>query len=284
MPEKNTQQENLEVNKQNTTQETATHQASFQPSKEFIQEMDRVKSAEVPNPSKSAQSIPESPNNNVYNDISSSKEEMHYGESASQMGINQTKKEYNYKGLIIKLIIAIVILVIIYFVLVFTNIIPSSKFKSITYTNKEGTKYHLLFYSKYVKRLSSTGNNQLVSKVSEGGKFPLALLISSGPLGNLDNNGIKDCSGSFPRAFYVKNNSLGQNLSVCAFHDPSDPNDSIYIVGFASNNQAHIITISQDYSAINLSSQSGAQKSLSMFGLSPYRDDIGQIIASIIVE
>ncbi len=208
------------------------------------------------------------------------------GMSASQMGWSQpsSKDNFDTKKLVIKSVIGLLVVGGIFAVLVFTNIIALSQFKTIDYTNSSGSHYSLMFYTKHTTKTLKSGNTELVSKVSEGGKYPLTLSIASGPITELDKNGIKTCNGSLPKVFDVQNNNLNQQISVCSFPSPNGGPVGVYVMGFASNNQAHIVTIGQDLSGVDLSSQSGAQQSLPKFGLDAYQDDIKTIVGSIKVE
>lgn len=214
--------------------------------------------------------------------------QMQAGMSASQMGYNQPKKklfDLNPKQLIIKGIIALVVLGGIFSALVFTNIIALSEFKTLSYTNSKGSAYKVDFYTKHGSKQLKSGNTQLVSKVSKDGKFPLAFSIANGEVSGY--NRVKDCAG-FTKVFDVQNNNLNQKISVCDGSNLSsggqNPSGGVYLAGFLHNDQVHIITMGQDYADIDLSSQSGAQESLSKFGLEPYKQDIERIISSIKVE
>lgn len=221
---------------------------------------------------------------NIYPDPSST--QMQVGMSASQMGYNQPKNklfDLNPKKLAIKGAIGLVVLIVVFAVLVFTNIIALSEFKNVAYTNSKGTNYKLDFYSKHGSKQLKTGNSQLVSKVSKDGKFPIVLSISTTDEMS-GYNRAKDCSG-FTKVFDVQNTNLNQKISVCDFGKQGNlPAGGVYIAGFMHKNQAHIVTIGQDYGDIDLSSQSGAQQSLTRFGMEPYKSDIERIISSIKVE
>jgi hypothetical protein len=214
-------------------------------------------------------------------------EQSQTGLSASQLGLNQsmdTKPSMNPKKLLLRGLIGFILLGALFAVLVFTNIIALNKFKTVEYTNSSGTKFSLAFYTKHSTKSLKSGNTQLVSKVSEDGKYPLALSIATGEITTLDKNGIKECSGPLPKEFEVQNNNLNQKISVCSFPSTNGSPSGVYVMGFASNNKANIVTISQDLSGVDLSSQSGAQQSLPKFGLDSYQDDIKKIVASINVK
>lgn len=211
---------------------------------------------------------------------------MQVGMSASQLGLHEPKNklfDFNPKQLIIKGIIALVVLGAVFTALVMTNIIALSEFKSVGYTNSKGTNFKLDFYSKHGSKQLNSGNKQLVSKVSKDDKFPIALSISTTDE-MTGYNRAKDCA-SFTKVFDVQNNNLNEKISVCDFGKQGNlPAGGVYIAGFMHNDKAHIVTIGQDYGDINLSSQSGAQESLTRFGMEPYKADIERIISSIKVE
>ncbi len=120
------------------------------------------------------------------------------------------------------------------------------------------------------------------SKVTKDDKFPVTLSISDSTDSGYART--KDC-GSYAKVFDVQNNALNQTISVCDFGKQGDlPAGGVYIAGIALNNQYYIVTIGQDYSGIDLSSQSGARQSLGRFGLDPYQDDIKTIVSSIKME
>jgi hypothetical protein len=183
---------------------------------------------------------------------------------------------------VIKGVIGLIVLGGVFAGLVFTNIIALSQFKSLNYTNSKGTHFQLTFYTKHSTKQLQSGNTQLVSKVSKDDKFPLTLSISDS-----NENGYaraKDCA-SFTKVFDVQNSNLNQTISVCDFGKQGNlPAGTVYVAGFTQNNQQYIVSIGQDYSSIDLSSQSGAQQSLSRFGLDSYQEDIKTIVSSIKVE
>jgi hypothetical protein len=210
--------------------------------------------------------------------------QMQVGMSASQMGWSQlsSHRSFDIKNLVIKGVIGLIVLGGVFAGLVFTNIIALSQFKSLNYTNSKGTHFQLTFYTKHSTKQLQSGNTQLVSKVSKDDKFPLTLSISDS-----NENGYaraKDCA-SFTKVFDVQNSNLNQTISVCDFGKQGNlPAGTVYVAGFTQNNQQYIVSIGQDYSSIDLSSQSGAQQSLSRFGLDSYQEDIKTIVSSIKVE
>lgn len=211
---------------------------------------------------------------------------MQVGMSASQMGYNQPNSkmfDVNPKKLLVKGLIVLVVLGGIFTALVLTNVIAFSEFKSTAYINSKDTAIKIDFYTKHVSKQLQSGNTQLVSKVTKDGKFPIALSISTTE--ELSSyNRVKDCA-SFIKVFEVQNNNLNQKISVCDIGKQGQiPAGSVYTAGFMQDNKARIITISQDYGSIDLSSQSGAQVSLARFGMEPYKADIERIVSSIKVE
>ncbi|HEU0266731.1 MAG TPA: hypothetical protein VFQ70_03830 [Candidatus Saccharimonadaceae bacterium] len=211
--------------------------------------------------------------------------QMQAGMSASQMGWNRPKiSSFNFKKLLVKSIATLVVLGGVFVALVFTNIIPINRFETVHYTSSGGASYSLSFYTDHTKKTLQSGTTELVSKVSKDGKFPLTLSIQSGPLADLNQNGIKTCDGPLPKAFDVYNDKLNQQISVCYLPVPNDAPPGVYVMGFAANGQANIVTISQDISGTGVSSRSSALKSASEVGIGTYQGDIKQIVASIVVE
>lgn len=212
--------------------------------------------------------------------------QMQAGMSGSQLEPRKYKSTlsgFNPKRLIIKSLVALALLGGIFTALVMTNIVALSEFKNVKYTNSEGTSFNLNFYSKHGSKQLDSGNKQLISKVSKSGKFPIILSISTTD-GASGYNRAKNCAG-ITKAFDVQNNNLNQKISVCDFGKNGGlPANSLYIAAFTHNDKSHIITIGQDYGDVNLSSQSGAQESLTKFGMEPYEADIERIIASIKAE
>ncbi len=211
---------------------------------------------------------------------------MQSGLSASQMGYNKPKSkrsDFSLKMFVVKVIIGLAVLLVVGAVLVFTNIIALSEFKTINYTNSNGTTYKMDFYSRHSTTQLETGNTRLVSKVSKGGKFPIGLFITSGDSSNLNKNGIKTCSGPLPKALDVRNNHINQTVAVC-YAPVKDGPAGVYIAGFEYNNQAHIVTISQNTEGADVSSPSNAVETLKKFGIEPYKPDIERIISSIQVK
>lgn len=212
--------------------------------------------------------------------VTSPGDQIQVGVSASQMGLSQSigKNKITPRKLITICVVILVVLGGILTGLIFTNIIVFSRFKVIDYTNLSGSRYSLAYYTKHTTKTLKSGNTELVSKVSEGNKYPIVLSIANG-----DSSGYakaRNCSG-FTKVFDVQNNNLNQIISVCNFSLGLNSPNSVYIAGFQVGSQTSIVTISQDLSGVDLSSQTGAQQSLLKFGLGPYQDDIKQIIASI---
>lgn len=204
------------------------------------------------------------------------------GLSASQQGYNQPeKKKVNIKKILSRLAIIFVLLLITFAVLIFTNVIALSEFKTVNYTNSDGTDYKLTFYTKHSTNKLRSGNKQLVSKVSKDNKYPLALSIANAE--DSGYNKIKDCSG-YKKLYEIQNDNLAQKISVCEIGPGGSEPGGVYVAGILYKDEASIVTIAQDLSGVDLSSQSGAQESLPKFGLDPYEEDIKTIVSSISIE
>ncbi len=210
--------------------------------------------------------------------------QLQVGMSASQMGWSQSnvnRSWFNLKKLILYCIVVLIVLGGIFAVLVSTNIIALSKFKTIDYVNSKGTHYSLSFYTKHGTKLLNSGNTELVSKVSAEGKFPITLSIDNG-----DQNGynrVKNC-GNLTKLSEIQNNNLNQKISLCSIPLGNNIPSGVYVAGIMFNNQASIITIGQDLSHTDISSQASAKQSLTKFGIDSYQDDITKIIASIKIQ
>lgn len=176
------------------------------------------------------------------------------------------------------------LLLIIFVVLVWTNVIVFSKFKTMTYTDAQGTDYSLQFYAKHGTRNTQSGAVQLVSKVSEGGKFPLTLSIETAPKSEYAR--IHNCANGTKKAFQVLNPALNQQINICGAPSPLTGTSEMiaYEAGFTANGKTHIVTISQNYSGVDLSGATSAQASLTKFGLEPYKVDVQRILAFLTVE
>ncbi len=212
--------------------------------------------------------------------------QMQVGMSASQLGLHDPKNKFfnfNPKQLIIKGSLLLLAFGGIFAILTMTNIITLSEFKTLNYENN-GENYSLKFYSKHSSKTTKSGVNQLVSKISKGGKFPMNLSISGGNNGLSGYDLLKDCA-RFSKVIDIQNSNLNQKISVCdavgGKSGSQNGEGKVYIAGFTHSDKVHIITISQDYSDIDLSSQSGGQESLTKFGLNVYEEDIKAIISSI---
>lgn len=204
------------------------------------------------------------------------------GVSASQMGINGPKRGFSSRSLI-KALLIVVVLGGIVAALIVTNIIPLKTMQRTTYTSTDGTQYSLLFYAKHSTTTTKSGATQLVSKLLRDGNYPVNLLISTAD----DNtySSLHTCTRQgFSKAFEVQNNALHQTIVVCNVSLGQSAPEGVYIAGATHNNKTSIITISQDLSGLDLSSASGAQKSLAKFGLDPYQDDIKSILASLSIQ
>lgn len=255
-------------------------QRVIQPTPEFLRDVQAQQAAQPPDTQPPQQPIQAQP---VHQSTPAASDQMPVGAAASQLGVQHSKGGFNVKSLFVKGLITVLVIGGICAILIATNIIALSQFKTIEYINSKGGRYSLQFYTKHTTRTLSSGNKQLISKVSEAGKFPITLSIATATGATSAYDRAKDCAG-FTKVFAVQNDNLNQKISVCNFSTSQATPGGVYIAGILYNNQTSIITIGQDLSGVNLSSQSGARQSLAKFGLDPYQDDIQKIIASIKIE
>lgn len=228
---------------------------------------------------------------NIYPDTSSSTPQ-NSSMSASQMGLNYHEHkffDFNAKKLFIKILVFLLLAGGVFAGLVFANVVSIGRFKTISYDNNKGGNYSLKFYKKYSTKEMESGTRQLVSKTSKDNKFPLVFMITKAPSASVYDR-LKNCTG-FRKIFDAQNDNLGQKISVCDIVlDKSrtkivkGTQNGVYIAGFTQDDISHIITISQDYSDIDLSNRDAAQEALTKFGLDAYEKDIKTIISSINTE
>lgn len=160
------------------------------------------------------------------------------------------------------------------------------KFESVTYTNSKKVAYRLDFYRDHTTAKLQSGNTQLVSKVSEDGKLPIALSIATGDASTYKE--LEDC-GEYKKIATVQNQNLKQLITVCDMQSGKvisnkDYSNTVYIAVFLYNNQTNVVTIAQDYSRVNTSKPAAAQAATAKFGLQPYQKDLERILASIKVQ
>lgn len=216
-----------------------------------------------------------------------------YPMSASQMGWSQQgKTKFNSKKLAIKAAIALVVVGGVFTALVLTNIIPLSKFKTVNYDNGKGTSFSLKFYSKHTLKnvaqssyLPSESSispelQQLASKVSVNGKYPLVLWAQSNEstAPSFSNN---DCTrNNLPKVFDARIDFINDDAAVCAVK--AQDKDLIYLVTFHHSNKGYLVYIAQDIDFQKAtSSPEKAQDTLTKAGLADYQDDIKTILASL---
>jgi hypothetical protein len=187
-------------------------------------------------------------------------------------------------------ITALVVLVVIGGILLaqfLTSHRNKSHFESVSYKNARGASYRLDFYNKHATKKLQTGNAQLVSKESKDGKYPLAISInSSGQTSVYDQ--YKNC-GKYKKVFTIHNNHLNQDIHICDMLDGRQVQgqsaaDKLYLGVFKLNNQVHVISVAQDYTGVDKTSEITTKLSLEKVGLGPYKSDIQRIISTIQVE
>ncbi len=210
-----------------------------------------------------------------------STDQIQVGVSASQLGLSQSANvpRPSTKKIILIASSTIGAIVVLFTVLSLTGVIAFSEFRTVSYANSTGSKFKLQFYSKHSVTTLESGQKQLISRVSNDGAFPLTLSIAHASSNGY--NSIRSCTG-LVKVFDIQNVQLDRKIAVCDFGARGNlPSGSVYVAGIEHDSQAYIITISQDYSSINISNSAAAQESLTRFGLDPYQDDIKRIIASV---
>ena len=170
--------------------------------------------------------------------------------------------------------------------LVLTNVITLNKFATVDYTNATGLHYKLDFYTKHEIQQPSSGNPLLVSKVSSGGKQPIALSINVVSIGNATR--LEGCD-NFKKVFEVYNKHLNQTISACDLLGnearPQDRAGSVYIAGFTQGGKGHQITITHDYVGVTFKGGAEGERTLlRISGFEPYKADIQRILSSIRIE
>jgi hypothetical protein len=158
-------------------------------------------------------------------------------------------------------------------------------FKTITYDDGKGYKFQQTFYSRYTVKAApgGSGTQELASKVSVGGLYPLALTIFKGTQ-NQPASSILDCSGAgLSSALQITNKSTNSTVNICSENQGLNANQpSLYIGVLQSSNTYYTIVINQDVNFQKLlTSQQNAKAGLQKIGLSAYNNDITTIVSSI---
>lgn len=178
--------------------------------------------------------------------------------------------------------IALALLVVVIAIVV-ANQLDSKKngLKTITYDNGKKHSYQVDFYKTYTTKTLQTGTKQLVSTVARDGKYPLVFSVANGDTKAYDQ--LKKCTG-YTKVMTVKNKFVNEDISVCDYvnkQSQQQTKDVVYVAGFTSKNTLSVVTISQDFTKGNFSTQAAAKESLKNVGLVSYRDDIKTILSSI---
>ncbi len=194
------------------------------------------------------------------------------------------------KGTRIKKLLVLVPLVLVLlaggvFALSQTGLLPFSRFKTITYDNGRGAKFQLKFYTHHsVKDApgNKNGLQELASKTSVSGLYPLVLAITDG--GSNPSSRIRDCGAPYTSSetIHVQNKPTGNNVNLCAIQQ-QELNKTIVYIGIlksGSNYYALLFTQDVDFNKL-LSNPASAKAGLAKAGLADYSDDIKTIAASV---
>ena len=207
------------------------------------------------------------------------------GLSGNKIGWGQPKDKvlpFSGKKAVIGAVVGLAVLGVAVAVLSFTNILPLNRFKTVSFTDRNGSHYRLAFYAKHKNTTLKDGTPALESKVSAGGKFPILVVISA--TNEAGYSRLSACTG-MRKVLDVQNSPLKQTIAVCNLGTTNQRlPDVVYVAGIKQGDRASVITISQDYSSINVSSASNAQQSIDKFGLEPYQDDIESMLATVSYE
>ncbi|HSX47810.1 MAG TPA: hypothetical protein VLF63_03475 [Patescibacteria group bacterium] len=167
----------------------------------------------------------------------------------------------------------------------FTSILPISKFKNITYDNGRGSSFQLKFYSRHsVKDApgSKSGLQELVSKVSNQGFYPLTLNITKGtqkPRSNLLNCGYPYASSE---TLKILNKPTGNEVNLCSIHNQGINAPILYLGILQSGSDYYALLFNQDANFKKiLSSPQEARAGLQKIDISAYSSDIKTIVASV---
>ena len=155
-------------------------------------------------------------------------------------------------------------------------------FRTITYDNGRGDKFQLTFYSSYSVKAapgSTTGLQELASKVSKNNLYPITITISKGSP-QKPSASVLGCNG-YSIGLQVTNNPSGNKVNLCSFSQ-GQTSDLLYDGVLQSGSMYYNVLITQDVNFQQiLSNPQNAKTALSKIGLSAYNSDITKIVSSI---
>ena len=210
------------------------------------------------------------------------------GMSASQLGLNQPHKKSRWDkwSLIKKGLSLLICAQFIFISLVLLNVVTLKEFKPVSYKNSQGSNFTFDFYTKHGSKELRSGNKELVSKVPKDGKFPLTISISDTNVNGY--NQFKVCSTG-REVFSAVNDHIKQKIAVCDLlanreYRGQSVSGLVYAATFTYGKKYYAVTMSQDYSSIDLTNPAQAKQSLTRFNMDPYKEDIKRIVSSIEVK
>ncbi len=157
-------------------------------------------------------------------------------------------------------------------------------FKTVTYDNGKGAKFQLKFYSQYTVKnaASSSGLQELASKVSKNGLYPLIISISKAP--QKPSPSLLNCSGTgiSSTALQITNKPTNNTVNICSIDQGQSTNPILYVGALQAGNSYYAVLINQDVNIQQVtSSEQNAQAGIKKIGLSAYNDDVTTIVSSI---
>jgi hypothetical protein len=160
-----------------------------------------------------------------------------------------------------------------------------SGFKTVTYDNGRGASFRLKFYSRYTVKATpgaSNGFQELASKVSHQGLYPLVISITKGTT-QKPSSALLNCSGNGTTpALQVTNKPTSSTVNLCSEGQDQSAKPIIYLGVLHSGDHYYAILINQDLNFPQLiSNPQKAQAGLKKVDLSVYNDDITTIVSSI---
>jgi hypothetical protein len=192
----------------------------------------------------------------------------------------QEKKNIQKRRLLIG---GAVVVVLIILAVIATFLLSSTK--TITYNNGKGDTFQLQFYSHYTIKAapSGAGTQELASKVSVNGLYPLVLTIFKGSH-NQPSPAIIDCSATgLSSALQITNKSTNKTVNLCSEEQSQSNKPVLYVGIMQSGSTYYTLVFDEDvnYQQLLKGGPATAQAGLQKIDLSPYNSEITTIVSSI---